>query len=853
MRLAATVDGSATAACSADPGAAAALQAAIRIQAAVDELRPAQAAAVCAGLLSYPAQTADPRLPGPVLVPGPVSERRVQQILVAAGGGPLRDAAAALGQRCGAAVRVDRLTELLERWVPHNLLDPAAAAIARRLLCDRAGLAARPQSTHAATIEALSSFARAAADLADDAGLIDEDALAAHAAEAGWGDRVDDLAEACGMKRVLGHLAVRDNRVAAAKAALLSLGRAAGPAEVAELTGHSESTMSLAFSTCASIVRAGPKLWTACQHKQQLGFAAAAAELADDAGLINEDDLVELAESHDFAGGIDDIVAGCRLVRVFGHVAAQDSITAATKAVLLNLARPATAAEVAQTIGRSADSAAAAFWVCASVVRTSRRRWCAHHDPAFGDVAAAAAELADDVGLIDEDALAAAAAAVGWGGTVEEFAQRCGYSRLSGHLALEATTKAAVKAVVLKLGGFATFAEIAAEAQITKGQATTALGSCASLRSGPHGRWSIDTTAAHNAKERRRNRASQQTLRRVIQLCADDAGLVDEDRLAAAAAHNQTTVADITRACALVRVRGRLATFDTTPAATKATMAELGGPTTVAEIARITDKTPKAVAHAFAETPSIVRVGRQRWRLDTPDGALGEFAAAAMGLRDDVGLINEEQLRCFAAAQGCSDRFDELAEMCGFARLSGRLAVDSTNRAACKAALLNLGRPASLREIAAATGLTNQQQLNALLEKADCLILVGGSKWVTEHDAGVFGEFAGALALCSDDVGLIDEKQLAALAAEHDSPMSLEDLIAACGLPRLSGRLAVADTPAAAAKAALLTLGRPATLAELQDITEHTYSAILNGCRRCESVERVTAGKRGAGGLLRAI
>ena len=56
---------------------------------------------------------------------------------------------------------------------------------------------------------------------------------------------------------------------------------------------------------------------------------------------------------------------------------------------------------------------------------------------------------------------------------------------------------------------------------------------------------------------------------------------------------------------------------------------------------------------------------------------------------------------------------------------------------------------------------------------------------------------------------------------------------------RLSGRFAVANTAAAATKAALLDLGRSATLKELQHITGHSYSAIT--------------GKRGANGLLQVI
>ena len=45
--------------------------------------------------------------------------------------------------------------------------------------------------------------------------------------------------------------------------------------------------------------------------------------------------------------------------------------------------------------------------------------------------------------------------------------QRCGYIRLSGLLALDATPKATAKAAVLHLGGSATVAEVAAETGFT--------------------------------------------------------------------------------------------------------------------------------------------------------------------------------------------------------------------------------------------------------------------------------------------------------------------------------------------------------------------------------------------------
>ena len=54
----------------------------------------------------------------------------------------------------------------------------------------------------------------------------------------------------------------------------------------------------------------------------------------------------------------------------------------------------------------------------------------------------------------------------------------------------------------------------------------------------------------------------------------------------------------------------------------------------------------------------------------------------------------------------------------------------------------------------------------------------------------------------------------------------------------------------AAGKAALLALGRPATLHELATITKQAYHNLRNGLERCESVQRITPGTREGAGLL---
>ena len=123
--------------------------------------------------------------------------------------------------------------------------------------------------------------------------------------------------------------------------------------------------------------------------------------------------------------------------------------------------------------------------------------------------------------------------------------------------------------------------------------------------------------------------------------------------------------------------------------------------------------------------------------------------------------------------------------------------------------------------------------------------------WVTTDLAGgAYARFGAALGLCSDDAGLINETRLREIARHQSWGMSVDELIEVCGLPRLHGTLAMDATAAAAAKAALVELDRPATLHELADITGHRYGTINSALARVGSVQRISRGARTQRGLL---
>lgn len=678
-------------------------------------------------LIDYPVPATDPKSPGPVLPEAGKVQRRTVQLLIAAGGDDLQDAAVRLAGWAGPAVRIAALRQLLEEWLPDTTEGASPVALTRRLVCDAAGLVTTPWSTHAVAVAVLEGFATTALALTDDASLIDEQALRAVDAVRGCDDTVfEALVEVCGLERVFGRLAVRPKRVSLCKAALLDLRRSATSHEVALLTGLTSAAVALAFTTCDSIVRTG------------------------------------------------------------------------------------------------------------------HGRWAAHNDPRFVAFAQTAAELTDNSGLIDEPRLFEAAARRGWGEVLDAFMAYAGFVRLNGQLAASDTNRANVMAALVHHGGVGVLIEDVAEAsglsaslvaetaRRMKGVRVNA-GLCSILEDPPAEPQSVSALARANS---------------------DDVGLVDMDALAAAAeAHgHQTSPEQLAEVCGLVEVFGRYALTARPAAVVKAALLDLQRPATIAELDTMTGRGPKAVSHAVAETPSIIRVAPKRWAVDT-DGVLAEFAAAAADRCDDVGLIDEASLQAFAAERGWSKhRYDALTAGCGLVRVSNRLAVSDTPRAAVKAALLDFGCPAASREIGLAVEMTSGQVAATLHTIASVARIgrIGHSVWVTAELAdGAFFAFAAALWLCSDDVGLIDEPRLSQIADEQRWQLPVDDLAARCQLPRLSGSLATANTAAAAAKAALLELQRPATLNELAAITNHNHNSIRNALESCESVQRVSAATYG--------
>ena len=78
----------------------------------------------------------------------------------------------------------------------------------------------------------------------------------------------------------------------------------------------------------------------------------------------------------------------------------------------------------------------------------------------------------------------------------------------------------------------------------------------------------------------------------------------------------------------------------------------------------------------------------------------------ASSVADDVGLIDETQLRAQLPGEEWQQHCSTLLARCNFHRLAGRLALRDSGRARVKSALLNIGRPATRAEIAKASGVS---------------------------------------------------------------------------------------------------------------------------------------------------
>lgn len=110
-------------------------------------------------------------------------------------------------------------------------------------------------------VKVVEGLRKAARELADDAGLVDEARLRAALPDESWQQHWDRLIDRSDLHRLGVNLALRDTAKAKAKAALLKIGKPATKEEIGELSGLAPDRIGAQMSLLPSIVRADKLRW----------------------------------------------------------------------------------------------------------------------------------------------------------------------------------------------------------------------------------------------------------------------------------------------------------------------------------------------------------------------------------------------------------------------------------------------------------------------------------------------------------------------------------------------------------------------------------------------------------------
>ena len=174
----------------------------------------------------------------------------------------------------------------------------------------------------------------------------------------------------------------------AAARALVSIGRAATPAEVAARCGHRKRTVAAALKAADGIASTGHGLWLAAaavglDPGALQRFVACLDRCADDTGVIDAAALAQACVSEPWANRVDELAEAAGCVRVFGLWARGGTNVAVAKAAVVHFGGQATVGQVAAATGRPAAQIASAFCVCRSLLRVADRTWMVAPEPAL--------------------------------------------------------------------------------------------------------------------------------------------------------------------------------------------------------------------------------------------------------------------------------------------------------------------------------------------------------------------------------------------------------------------------------------------------------------------------------------
>ena len=167
-----------------------------------------------------------------------------------------------------------------------NSLMKPAVNLARRMLKSRLNYSCvADYCFNEAATDVVATLRDTAGEVADDVGLIDEEALRNHLLDGEWNGYISQLIERCKFHRIGGRLVLRNTTKARVKAALLKIGRPATREEIAAISGLGPARASSHLSAIPSVVRMDKIHWGLAEWTDDV-YEGIPAEIVQ---RINED------------------------------------------------------------------------------------------------------------------------------------------------------------------------------------------------------------------------------------------------------------------------------------------------------------------------------------------------------------------------------------------------------------------------------------------------------------------------------------------------------------------------------------------------------------------------------------
>ena len=198
-----------------------------------------------------------------------VTRERVRQIEVkvlgtvaAASGSEITIITALLSEKLGPVVAAAEFERSIADVFNDGPLTDPEIDLARRILRSRLNYSCVDGiCLDEAATDIVATLRDAAREVADDVGLIDEEALRDHLPSAEWNGFIPQLIERCEFHRIGGRLALRDTAKARVKAALLKIGRASTRDEIATMSEIDHDRVGSLLSVIPTVVKADKTRW----------------------------------------------------------------------------------------------------------------------------------------------------------------------------------------------------------------------------------------------------------------------------------------------------------------------------------------------------------------------------------------------------------------------------------------------------------------------------------------------------------------------------------------------------------------------------------------------------------------